>query len=512
MNRNLERVLLVSLALILSLLACGAPLLTAPTSRPETEWVVFTEGSFSADLPKTWLEETTSDEQVLHAVTNGTSSLWIKTWPLIPSLVAKSVHEWAAENEAAALLSESGGAENVHLELTITENDHVLHLSTQLIYCDARAYEITGVALETDFSTYAALFEQAQSSASCASPDRYPPLSSGALGMVIIPPAVDGEDFNPTAYQEALASARKSGVQVSHFYFHWGDIESAPGEFDWTIADYIIEANALEELQLSIVVSIIHTSVRGRIPEDLIGLPFDDPVFAERLSSFLSAFAKRYAGRLHYLAVGNEVNNYFAYHREEIAAYTSAFERSRDAIHAVAPGLPVGIIFAYHDAETLNATDIIAQLNRGDFVGYTMYLYNQGFHFRRDPAEIGSYLDRMLTLAGDTPIVITETGWSTAVELEGSEEGQAEYVRQLFAALAERQEKIGFVSWFDLHDSLQATCESDALTFFEPGTEPDEESMQAFVTFLCHFGLRFSDGTPKQAWEEWLQQAEMYYR
>ena len=141
-----------------------------------------------------------------------------------------------------------------------------------------------------------------------------------------------------------------------------------------------------------------------------------------------------------------------------------------------------------------------------------MYLYNQGFHFRRDPAEIGDYLDRMVTLAEGTPIVITETGWSTAPELDGSEEDQAEYVRQLFAALSERREEIGFVSWFVLHDPQPESCESDALTFFEPGTEPDlnSDSMQAFVTFICYFGLRHSDGTPKQAWDVWVQEAQAY--
>jgi hypothetical protein len=98
--------------------------------------------------------------------------------------------------------------------------------------------------------------------------------------------------------------------------------------------------------------------------------------------------------------------------------------------------------------------------------------------------------------------------------LDGSEEDQAEYVRQFFAALSERQEKIRFVSWFVLHDSKRETCESDALTFFEPGTEPDPDSpsMQAFVTFICYFGLRHADGEPKQAWDVWVQEAREYYK
>jgi len=509
----MKRFLLATFVLLLATLACGQSAPVDNNTAPSTNnWETFTEGGLSVDLPAEWKEDATPDEQVLYVVSDGAASIWIKSWDLIPSLVAKSVNDWAAENEKASILSKDGDAERVHVKLALTENLHTLHLSTLLIYCDAKAYEVTGVAPEKNFSEYVSLFKQVQTSAICTPPAYYPSLDSGALGMIILPAVVDGDNFHPAAYQEALALARQSGVQVSHYYFHWGDIEKEPGVYDWTVPDYIVEANALEDLQLSIVISVIHTTVRGRIPDDLIGLAFDDPIFMERLSSFFSVFAERYEGRLHYLSVGNEVNNYFVSRRDEIPAYITAFEKTRNAIHEVNPGLPVGIIFAYHDAETLDTIDVIEQLNRGDFIAYTIYLYNEGFHFRRDPGEIGEYLDRMISLAKDTPIVITETGWSTATLLEGSEEGQAEYARQLFAALDERREKIGFVSWFVLHDPQPESCSRDIYTFFEPGTEPEGEFMEAFETFICYFGLRQSDGTPKAAWKVWQEEAKAYYK
>ncbi len=508
----MKRPLLVLLALLLAALACGQPAPEGDTSPQISGWESFTTGGLNVDLPATWEEEDSNDEQVIYTINDGSASLWIKTWELIPSIVAGSVREWAEGNEKATLLNEFGSPERVNLELSLTENFNTLRLRTLLIYCDAKAYEVTGVAAEKDFEQYTALFEQVHQSANCNSPEPYPKLDSGALGMIVLPAVVDGDGFNPTAYQEALALARKNGVQVSHYYFHWGDIEKEPGVYDWTVPDYIVEANALEDLELSIVISVIHTTVRGRIPDDLIGLAFDDPIFVERLSSFFAAVAERYEGRLNYLSVGNEVNNYFVSRRDEIPAYITAFDETRNAIHKVNPDLPVGIIFAYHDAETLDAIDVVQQLNRGDYIAYTMYLYNEGFHFRRDPTEIGDYLDRMLTLAGDTPVVITETGWSTAALLEGSEEGQAEYTRQLFAALDERREKIGFVSWFALHDPKPESCTEDIYSFFEPGTEPEGEFMEAFETFICYFGLRQSDGTPKAAWNVWVEEAEAYYK
>jgi hypothetical protein len=73
-------------------------------------------------------------------------------------------------------------------------------------------------------------------------------------------------------------------------------------------------------------------------------------------------------------------------------------------------------------------------------------------------------------------------------------------VPRLFAALSERRDEIRFMSWFALHDPQRTSCDSNAITFIEPGTKPDlySDAMPAFVTFICYFGLRHSDGIPKQ--------------
>jgi hypothetical protein len=330
--------------------------------------------------------------------------------------------------------------------------------------------------------------------------------------MVILPQSNETGVFNLGDYQAALALARDSGVQVSHYYVQWGEIETEPGVYDWTVPDYILEATHLEGLRISVVVNVIHTTVLGRVPPDLVGVSFAAPRFLERLTQFLVDFADRYQDRLHYLSVGNEVNDYFISHPEEVVPYAAAFDQTRAALHRDHPDLPVGIVFAYHDAETQGTLEMVRQLNQGDFIAFTLYLYNQGFHFTREPALIGEYLDKMIDLADGTPIAIVETGWSTAAELGGTEADQAEYVRQVFTALVQRADHFHFISWFTLHDSRRGHCAEQALTFFEPGTEPGPEFMEPFVTFLCHFGLRHPDGTPKPAWDVWVNEAKTYYK
>ena len=40
-----------------------------------------------------------------------------------------------------------------------------------------------------------------------------------------------------------------AACRVSHYYVQWGEIETEPGVYDWTVPDYILEATALEGLQ-----------------------------------------------------------------------------------------------------------------------------------------------------------------------------------------------------------------------------------------------------------------------
>jgi hypothetical protein len=502
----MNKSLIILLTLLLCTLACNSITL-APS---DLAWEPFRDGDFQVDLPA-WERSKLPDDEAIFAISESAATFWIKRWPFIPRMVAENVGIWAEENAKASLIDQSLGSESSRLDISIKDGFRTMHLRSLIFYCNAVTYEVSAATLESQFEAYAAVFDQALDSAVCHRPEPQTlPHGNPDLGMVILPRSNAEGTFNLGDYQQALALARKSGVQVSHYYVQWGEIETEPGVYDWTVPDYILEATSLEGLQISIVVNLIHTTVMGRVPPDLVGAPFDDPQFSERLVQFLMAFADRYEGRLHYLSVGNEVNDYFVSHREEVQAYAALFDKARAAVQADHPDLPMGIVFAYHDAERLGTLDVVHELNRGDFIAYTLYLYNDGFHFTFEPSLIGEYLDRMIDLADGTPIAVVEIGWSTAETLQGTEADQAEYVRQVFSALEARREHFHFLTWFALHDSLQEHCAEQALTFFEPGQAPSGPEMEAFVTFICHFGLINTDGTPKPAWEVWVESAEDY--
>jgi hypothetical protein len=172
----------------------------------------------------------------------------------------------------------------------------------------------------------------------------------------------------------------------------------------------------------------------------------------------------------------------------------------------------VAMTFAYHDAESQGALDIIQQLNLGDYLPVTLYLYYQGFQFTRDPAELELYITRILDLAGDKPIAFAEIGWSTAESLSGTQVDQAEFLSEAFRLLAEHREQIEFLSWFSLHDSKLENSLDAAFTFLtdRPDLARDEDFMLTFVEFLNYMGLRENDGTPKEAWLVFQKEASQY--
>ncbi|MCJ7716695.1 MAG: hypothetical protein MUO54_09265, partial [Anaerolineales bacterium] len=193
------------------------------------------------------------------------------------------------------------------------------------------------------------------------------------IGLMVNP---EQDDFWE-GYYPALQMAKESGVQVLHSYLQWSDVEDKPGERSWEWNDALMGYRFQEGFEISLVINVIHTALRGPIPGDLKDKDFDDPEFIQRFTVFVLDVLERYP--IQYLSLGNEVNDYFVNHRDEIPAYKRFFLAVKDAVNEHYPDVKVGMTFAYHDAERGNAVDIIQQLNVGDFLPVTLYIYNQGF-------------------------------------------------------------------------------------------------------------------------------------
>ncbi len=493
--------------LIISLLILGAcARASEPTLDPTREsdsLKFFQDGAFQALLP-TWDEVDPDDTGALLFLARDSQQIILHRIPSPPVLVIEGFLADIENDPAKVLVLREELAGKPFFEYTSRENQHTLRYQIVVDYCQGQTYAL--VAGGKDTVANADLFTQVLSSSRCEDDLRIADLDTGKIGMRVNPP---GGDYW-TGYYPSLRLAKESGVQVLHSYLAWGSIEQEPGVYQWEWNDALMDLRFQEGFEVSLVVNVIHTALRGSMPEDLQDKDFDDPEFIQRFTDFILAALERYP--VDYLSIGNEVNDYFISHRDEIPAYTAFFLAVKDAVQAEYPDLQIGMTFAYHDAESTGSVDLIQSLNLGDFLPLTLYIYSPGFLFDRDPTELEGYLDRILDLAGEQQVAFVELGWNTSPSLSSSQEAQAAFVRETFRLLAENRERIEFVSWFQLHDEILDDTYAVARSFLPEDSHllSNEEYMRAFVDFLNYMGLIENDGTPKQAWSVFQDQARSY--
>lgn len=499
-----KRTILFFLLVSLLMSACGAEQESAPApTATKSSFKFFQDGYYQVIVPD-WEDTGVLDADSIFTVHQEGQFIMVNRYQNLPEIFVEQFLAYIEDDQNAYLVQEKQLAGKPFFEFTTRENNQTMRLQAVLDYCQGQTYAlITG---GRDTVENADLFQQVLSSTNCADPLLVPELNTGKIGLMVNP-ALD--DFWE-GYYPALRLAKANGVQVLHSYLLWGQVEDSPGARSWDWNDALMGYRFHEGFEVSLAVNLIHTGVRGPIPEDLHNREFDDPEFIQRFTDFILDVLERYP--VSYLSIGNEVNDYFVKHQDEIPAYETFFLAVYDVIKVQYPEVMVGMTFAYHDAESQNAVDIIQKLNLGDFLPVTLYLYDHGFQFTRDPAELEEYIIRILDLAGDKPAALVEIGWSTAESLGGTQVDQAEFLSEVFRLLAEHREQIEFISWFDLHDSKPDNSYESALTFLtdRPDLAANEEFMSQFIDFLNYMGLRENDGTPKLAWSVFQQEASQY--
>lgn len=329
-------------------------------------------------------------------------------------------------------------------------------------------------------------------------------LTTGKLGLWINP-----KDADMKYYDEALEIAREAQIQIAHVYVQWGLVEKTSGEYDWAIPDYILGKFRKNGFEAVVVIPIIFTTKLDVMPQDITFTAFSDPAFTERFVQFTKTFVERYPNTVKYLVIGNEIDIYLHQHPEQASDFGSLVKAVAEANDAV-----VGTEFAIHSVVQNKCERIARKALAGDMVFFTFYPHGENFSFGGNPREVEEYFTAMFDLAGNKKIAVVETSWSSSLMLESSEEKQAEYIQEIFRILKENKSRIEFLMWITLHDSTPEECRK-AAEFFVTDVDDEflvnAEGMARFSDFMCHMGLRRSDGTPKPAWYEWLSQVDSYY-
>ncbi|MFH1222074.1 MAG: hypothetical protein V1492_03245 [Candidatus Micrarchaeota archaeon] len=438
-----------------------------PPAPPPITYLTFTDGTIVFQYPK-WPDM--PPQQGMFLAKNNLSCFFTAaSYPLPPSFF----------EQLLKANSQSFSSDGKYADYTIGIGEQAFKGRSRLIYCDYKTYAISIACVNT--KPDAGML----SSATCKKRQLN---TKPKLGLIANPPNND-----ITKFTETIRDARTNGVDVLYWYFSWADLAD-----NWTVSDILMPMLS-HEGRTAIVMEAIHTNTLGRYPSKYTS--FDQPGFKEDYAAFSVAFVKRYHPDYYFL--GNEVDDYFYTHREQLPAFKELLRYTREKIKQESPTTKVGFTATYHDAIKNNDTDIIQNLAEdADIIGYTDYGAHDLFVFDNVSRGI-EYLDGPKTIVPGKPYAIVEAGWSTSAVLNSSEDKQADYARGFFAYLNNTDAE--FVNWFNLHDDTDCSAVAGTFLTESPQLKGDAEFLGIFKEFLCNFGLKKADGTPKKAWQVWQE-------
>lgn len=425
------------------------------------------------------------------------------------------VESWAKKQDAT-IVSQSP----LVYDMTTPDKKYTFRTKTKGLFCAGKTYFAFTTCLDTNFADE--LSEKIFASMRCggalpkqgasnqtpvpahgASPG---PRSNPKLGLIVSP----ANGFSAESVKDAYRIAREAGAEITRHYISFSDIEKSKGNRVWKGNDFIVNVTRDSGMRVSLTFLIIRTAVLGSLPSDIKFRGWKDPVLTERFKDFALDYIERYRDVIDYVEIGAEVNAYFARHPNELDDYVAFYENIYKAIKARFPKIKVGTVLAYHEMRNSGDFSIYGKLNKGDFVGFTLYPHGPNFSYGKDPKIVKTDLDEIANLTNGRPFALEEVGWSPWPSLHGSDESQKKAVDYFFDFLESAPPGLEFMNWFILHDMAQRDCDRTARTFVKSNSRlaKNKEMMKSFADFLCHMGLRTNDGTDRPAWVEYKKRAK----
>jgi hypothetical protein len=305
------------------------------------------------------------------------------------------------------------------------------------------------------------------------------------------------------SYTQALETL-KGHARVVWALERWQRIETKEGGFDWSSLDRRVNKAAEQGFDVGLRLQLVlcgndaqkHHVTVIQTPA-YIGKTMDTDAFRSAVVRFYGTAAKRYKGKVKYIAVGNSVNEYFEQNPKDWEGFKKIYSKIVDAIHAADPKIVVmsdlasGKEFFTDEAMMSKYTDFFRESN-DDAAGYLFY-YITGVYYGNDfknfgPETMMAALEKLHRWAGKKKIYIIETSCFSTHPKTGKDmsDTQSRFVEMLLKTVQDKDWILG-VSWWLFYDAKDL-----------PDVAWDMKAT---------FGLISADGKPKPAWEIWKRLA-----
>jgi hypothetical protein len=329
-------------------------------------------------------------------------------------------------------------------------------------------------------------------------PSRQQP--AAATGKVLIGidanPATN-EGYGDDAKLKRARMARQSGATFLYYAPKWNELEPNTGKYNFKELDHKVRVAEENNWPIALNLRVVDTNNRA-MPGNARGWGFDDRKTIDQLREILNRIGPRFNGRVKWIQIGNEVNEYFKSKKGEMTAYKRMLEQVMPDLKRVFPGAQFSINFTFFAAPMLHR-EYGELLSLCDFVSFTYYPLNSDLTFR-PPSDVPGDMATMVRAAENKPVFLQEMGYSSSPTLNSSEDVQAEFIRQAFAELRRYSNQI-FAAHFVWMSDLPDSVVDDFTKYYRM---PNSANFRAYLATLGYFD---KNGRPKKAWHAFEQEA-----
>jgi len=253
----------------------------------------------------------------------------------------------------------------------------------------------------------------------------------------------------PNSTFEDIINAYQETGKIADIGMVWVEKQGI-GEFDLLIQNQVITGLRVYGLMPFITLNFAKIIETPNGLEYVIDAPeginpsLADPQFREMWKNEAKNIANEF--KPEYFSLGNEVNDYFYFHPEDLNDYLSLIDETYDIIKEFSPDTIVLVVLSYNHLIENNQWNLIEKFNpKVDSIGFTTYPYKNF----SNPDDLPQNYYEIIKEYTDKPISFTEIGWSSSGS--NNETSQAKFFLKFLDLTKELN--IEMVNWLFLHET-----------------------------------------------------------
>lgn len=288
-----------------------------------------------------------------------------------------------------------------------------------------------------------------------------------------------------------------AGARFLQAYGRWSDLEPTQGNYQIdSLSLQVAEAQAMN-LSFGYTFCVIDMTNRN-VPAELQNLPWSDPTLQARVLTMVDVLAQNFGSHIKYFQFGNEVDNYFQSHPNEISDFATLLNKVRAVVQNRAPGVKVSATLTFASLPSL--ASVLSPINHAsDVLAITYGPYNADFSVE-PPSVVSRDFQTMRLAASGRQVYLQEMAYPSATEVSSSQDLQAQFVQNVFTELRSTPSEFAAANFYDLAD-----FSSDQAVAF--GASVGFGGQAKFVSLAGSLGMFDVSANPKKSWQMFSQQA-----